>query len=102
MEFKELQEVLLLALKRRGEKDGVATATNEDAIMKIGEEYGEFVQAYLIHKKQCKKSKLLPEEESKELLSRELADVVGAAMVAGHMLDISIEEVLLRKWVQAD
>jgi NTP pyrophosphatase (non-canonical NTP hydrolase) len=99
MEFKELQKALIDSWDRYQDKHHITDPAEEHFVMKIGEEYGEFVQAYLVHKKFCKESKRLPAEKSKQRVAEELSDVIGAALITAHILKIDIEQVLRRVWI---
>ena len=98
MELKEMQEkisnILLSCLKR----DNVTTS-DDYFILKIGEEVGELMQAYLIHKKKCRPVKHKSEEESKKELAKELADVAGLVFATATHFDIDLEEEVVKKWI---
>lgn len=68
------------------------------SVFKLGEEYGEFIQAFLIHKKLCRPEKILDESASKKELERELSDVVGSAILVAKQLDIDLEKAIQDKW----
>ena len=98
MEFKNLQnkatKVFLDNLKRDKIK------LNDDyLILKLTEELGEFVQSFLVHKKRCRPEKHLSEKESKRLMSKELADILGLVFVIAKNLKIDAEEALIKKWI---
>lgn len=98
MEFKELQEKMLKTAEKYGERYNINI--NEDfALLKLYEEVGEFAQAVLIHRKQSRPEKFLSEEKSKEELGKELADVVGMAVLNAHLLNIDLEDAIIKKWV---
>jgi len=98
MDFKELQEKMLKTAEKYGKEYNINI--NEDfALLKLYEEVGEFAQAVLIHRKQSRPEKFLSEEKSKEELGKELADVVGMAVLNAKLLDIDLEEAILKKWV---
>jgi len=98
MEFKELQEKMLKTADKYGERYNINI--NEDfALLKLYEEVGEFAQAVLIHRKQSRPEKFLSEEKSKEELGKELADVVGMAVLNAHLLNIDLEDAIIKKWV---
>ncbi|MBT5022188.1 hypothetical protein HOK51_01765 [Candidatus Woesearchaeota archaeon] len=98
MEFKNLQtqitKIFLANLKRDKIK------ISEDYLMlKINEELGEFMQAYLVHKKKCRPEKYLYSTQSKKEMAKELSDVVGLAFVISKILKIDLEEALTKKWI---
>lgn len=68
-------------------------------VLKIGEELGELIQAYLIHKKKCRREKIISAAESKKQVAKELSDVVCLAMVIAEEMDIDLEEAITKKWI---
>lgn len=98
MEFKELQEKMLKTADAYGKEYNVNI--NEDfALLKLYEEVGEFAQAVLIHRKQSRPEKFLSEEESKKELGKELADVIGMTVLNAHLLNIDLEDAIIKKWI---
>jgi len=98
MEFTELQNKVVENALNYGKKYNVLI--DEDfALLKLVEELGEFSQAILIHRRKSRPEKFLPESESKEEVAKELADVVGMAIVAAHVLNINLEDALNKKWI---
>lgn len=100
MEFRELQKAIVESWKRYQKEHAINDPKVEFHVLKIGEEYGEFVQAYLRHNKFCKKSKVLPEKESMQRVAEELSDVIGASLITADALGVDIEEVLKRVWIE--
>ena len=99
MDFKELQQKIVKNALGYGQEFNIKI--DEDfALLKLYEEMGEFAQAVLIHRKKCRPNKYLPPEESKKELAKELADVIGVALVNAHLLNIDIEEALREKWLK--
>ena len=98
MELKELQkdvsEVFLNNLKR----DGIENS-DDYLLLKLTEEVGELIQAFLIHQKRCRKEKYISEEESKKELSKELSDVAGLVFVISMVFNIDLEEAIIKKWI---
>lgn len=98
MEFKQLQnnaaKVFLNNLKRDNIK-----LSDDYLILKLAEELGEFVQSYLVHKKRCRPGKYVSKKESKRLMSKELADVLGIIFVIAKNSKIDLEEALIKKWI---
>ena len=99
MEFKELQAAIIASWDRYQKEHNIHGQKPEHYVMKIGEEYGEFVQAYLRHVKFCKKNKLLPKGKSQQRVAEELSDVIGSALITAHALGIDIEKALKRVWL---
>ena len=91
---KQIPKIFSLYLGRHGIK------MDDDYVMlKIGEELGELIQAYLIHKKRCRKVKVVSPAESKKELAKELSDVFCLALVIAEQLDIDLEETVTKKWI---
>lgn len=98
MDFKELQQKVIKNAIEYGKRHNVKI-DEEFALIKLFEEIGEFAQAILIHRKKCRAKKLVPEDVSKKELSKELADVVGMAIVNAHLLNIDLEDAVDKKWI---
>lgn len=98
MDFKEMQAKVVNNALAYGEKYHVAI--DEDfALLKLYEEVGEFAQAVLIHRKKSRPEKHVDENISKQELAKELADVVGMAIVNAYLLGIDLEEAIDKKWI---
>jgi len=98
MEFSYIQEEMIKNAIAYGKRHDIVI--DEDfAAMKLVEEVGEFAQALLIHRKKCRTSKRVDQATSKEELGKELADVVGMAVLAAHVLDIDLEDSIDKKWI---
>jgi NTP pyrophosphatase (non-canonical NTP hydrolase) len=98
MDFKEIQKGVVENAIKYGKEYNVEI-DEEFALIKLYEEVGEFAQAVLIHRKKSRPEKHVTEEASKKELAKELADVVGMAMVNAHLLDIDLEEAIDKKWI---
>ncbi|MFA6429479.1 MAG: MazG nucleotide pyrophosphohydrolase domain-containing protein [Patescibacteria group bacterium] len=98
MQLTELQDQAATVFLNNLKRDNIEQ-TNDYLVMKLSEELGEFVQSYLVHAKRCRPEKYLPEEESKRELSKELADVLGIALVIAKTMEIDVEEALVKKWI---
>jgi NTP pyrophosphatase (non-canonical NTP hydrolase) len=97
MELKQLQEGVAEHCKLYGEEYGIRM-DEEFSVLKLGEEYGEFIQAYMIHKKMARPAKLKEPDKSLEEMGKELADVLGCTLYLAHILGIDIEGQLNKKW----
>ena len=97
MDFKLLQEKIVANADSYGKHYGIEIDQNF-ALLKLYEEVGEFAQAILIHHNKCRPEKRLSEIESKNELAKELADVVGMAIVNAHLLGIDLETAFEEKW----
>lgn len=98
MNFQELQKRIIDIFQEGVKRDNIKT--NDDYfIMKIGEEVGELVQAYLVYKKQCRPAKYLADEEAKKFVAKELSDVLALVFMISNALDINLEEAIEKKWI---
>jgi len=98
MDFKKLQTKVVRNALDYGKKYNVKI--DEDfALLKLSEEVGELAQAILIHRKKCRPEKYVAEDVSKNEVAKELADVVGIAIVNAHLLGIDLEEAIDKKWI---
>jgi NTP pyrophosphatase (non-canonical NTP hydrolase) len=70
------------------------------AVLKLFEEVGEYAQAVIVHKKKSKPEKHISENESKDALGEELADIIGMAIINADLLGIDIEEAIKEKWLK--
>ncbi len=101
MKFKDVQQKVVENAIRYGKKYNVKI--DEDfALIKLYEEVGEFTQAVLIHRKKSRPEKYVDEDVSKKELAKELADIVGMAMVNAHLLGIDLEEAIDKKWINKE
>jgi len=101
MDFKELQKGVVENAFNYGKKYNVKI--DEDfALLKLYEEVGELAQAILIHRKKSRPEKYVSEEISRNELAKELADVVGMAIVNAHLLGINLEEAIDKKWINKE
>ena len=101
MDFKELQQKVVKNALAYGERHELQI-DKDFAIIKLFEEVGELAQAVLIHNKKCRKSKRVPDDASKKELAKELADVVGLAILNAHLLDIDLEDAINTKWINKE
>ena len=98
MDFKKLQDKVVENAMNYGKRYNIEI--DEDfALLKLYEEVGEFAQAVLIHQKKSRPEKHVSKEVSKEELAKELADVVGMAIVNAHLLGIDLEKAIDKKWI---
>ncbi|GBE16439.1 hypothetical protein BMS3Abin15_00255 [bacterium BMS3Abin15] len=101
MEFKKTQKEVIRNAKSYGNKYKVKI-DDEFAMLKLYEEVGELAQAYLVYKKKSRPEKYMSKEEVKKGIAKELADVVGVAMVLADALDIDLEEAIDKKWISKE
>jgi len=69
------------------------------ALLKLYEEVGELAQAVLVHRKKSRPEKHVSEDVSKKELAKELADVIGMAIVNAYLFDIDLEDAIEKKWI---
>jgi NTP pyrophosphatase (non-canonical NTP hydrolase) len=101
MDFSELQEKIIANAERYSKKHDILI--NDDyAIHKLYEEVGEFSQAWLIHNRQCRESKYVEKEMSKKMISHELADIIGIAVVIANLQKINLEKAIDQKWINRE
>jgi NTP pyrophosphatase (non-canonical NTP hydrolase) len=98
MELKQLQDKASKVFLNNLKRDSIK-ASEDYLILKLTEEFGEFVQSYLVHKKRCRPIKYISLQQSKRELSKELADVLGLVLVIAQTSKINLEEALIKKWV---
>ncbi len=98
MDFKELQKGVVENAMKYGENYNVKI--DEDfALLKLYEEVGELAQAVLVHRKKSRPEKHVSEDVSKKELAKELADVIGMAIVNAYLFDIDLEDAIEKKWI---
>lgn len=101
MDFKELQKKVIENAINYGQRYNVQI--DEDfALLKLYEEVGEFAQAVLIHRKKSRPEKHVTEEISRKELAKELADIVGMAIVNAHLLGIDLGDAIYKKWISKE
>lgn len=99
MDIQKLQKEIVQIMHIYAEKHEVEMDT-DFGVKKLAEEFGEYVQATLIHQKKCKKEKRLSEAESKKLIAHELADIIGLALFNAHLFNIDVQQAMEEKWLQ--
>ena len=99
MDFKKLKIEVCKNAKKYGEKYDI-DIDEEFVMLKLFEEMGEFSEALLTYKNKSRPDKQLPKKESEEELAKELADVVGMAMVVAEVYDVDLEEAMKKKWLK--
>ncbi|MFZ6015110.1 MAG: MazG nucleotide pyrophosphohydrolase domain-containing protein [Patescibacteria group bacterium] len=98
MQFKDIQKGVINNAKKYKKKYKVKI--DEDfALLKLMEEVGEFAQAVLIHRRKCRPEKYVDKKVSKAEVSKELADVVGMAMITAQVMGIDLEKAIDQKWI---
>lgn len=101
MDFSNVQKKVIQNALNYGERYNVVI--DEDfSLLKLSEEVGELAQAVLIRRKKCRPEKFVSEEESRRNVAKELADVVGMAMVTAHLMGINLEEAIDKKWISRE
>lgn len=101
MKFEDMQKKVIENAVRYGKEYNVKI--DEDfALIKLYEEVGEFSQAVLIHRKKSRPEKYVAEDVSKKELAKELADIVGMAIINAYLLGIDLEEAIEKKWISKE
>ena len=101
MELKEIQKQVAEVFLEHLKKDEIEL--NDDYLMlKIGEEVGELMQAYLVYKKRCRPEKYLSKEEAEIGFAKELADVIGLAFSIATVMGIDLEQAIIKKWISKE
>jgi NTP pyrophosphatase (non-canonical NTP hydrolase) len=98
MKISELQDQAAKVFLGNLKRDNIEVS-DDYLVLKLTEELGEFVQAYLIDKKHCRPVKYLPAAVSRRELAKELSDVLGIILVIAKKSKIDIEEALVKKWI---
>lgn len=101
MNFKTLEQKIIKNAFGYGKRHQIKI-DQEFATVKLFEEVGEFAQALLIHQKKCRESKFVSQEISKQELGKEIADVIGMAIINAHLLGINLEEAIDKKWIHKE
>ena len=95
MEFKEIKKGIKECFKKYNRKYKLQWNT-DSALIKLMEEVAE---ALLIYNKKSRPEKFISQKKSKQDIAKELADVVGVSVVISQMLNIDLEEALIKKWI---
>ncbi len=98
MNFKELEQKVVQNALDYGKKFNI-DIDQDFALFKLYEEVGELAQAVLIDRKKSRPEKHVSNEESKNHIAQELADIVGMVMVNAHLLDIDLQDAIDKKWI---
>lgn len=101
MELKEIQKQVSEVFLEHLKNDKIILS-DDYLMLKIGEEFGELMQSYLIYKRRCRQEKYLPDEEAKKGLAKELADVIGLSFSIATILDIDLEQAINKKWISKE
>lgn len=98
MELKKLQSDAAKVFLKNLKRDNIKVS-DDYLILKASEEFGEFIQSYLTHKRRCRPAKYAAATQSKKEMAKELSDVLGLVFVIAKHLEIDIEEALIKKWI---
>lgn len=98
MEFREIHAKVVKNAEKYGKNYNIEIS-EDFALLKLYEEVGEFAQAVLIHRKMSRPEKHMHQDLSKKEVAKELADVVGLAMLNAHLLGIDLEDAMFEKWI---
>lgn len=75
------------------------TRTDDWLMLKLGEELGELMQAYLARSGQARDKGRTPEQVGEDLAS-ELADVLAHVLLLAERFDIDLTAAVERKWLR--
>jgi NTP pyrophosphatase (non-canonical NTP hydrolase) len=98
MTFQEIEDGVMKVAETYGQRFGLVL-DQDFAFFKLHEEVGEFAKAVLIHRKRSRPEKLVTDQESKEMLASELADIVGLAIINARLLGIDLQKAIQDKWL---
>ncbi len=98
MNLKELQKQITAIFLANLAQDKIKL-DDDYLVLKIGEEVGELMQAYLVYKKRCRPEKYLSSEQAEINFVKELADVIGLVFSIASVLNIDLEEAITKKWI---
>lgn len=101
MELKKIQKQVAEVFLGHLKNDKIALS-DDYLILKIGEEVGELMQAYLVYKKRCRPEKYFSKEMAEIGFAKELADVIGLVFAIATVLDIDLEEAITKKWISKE
>jgi NTP pyrophosphatase (non-canonical NTP hydrolase) len=97
MDFSQMNEEIIATAQGYCDKYNIEPS-KEFAVLKLYEEVGEFAQAFLIHERMSRSEKFMDENDSRERVAQELADVVGMSLFVARTLGIDMEKALQKKW----
>ena len=101
MELKEIQEQVAAVFLEHLKKDKIVL-DDDYLILKIGEEVGELMQAYLVYKKRCRPEKYLSKEAAEIGFAKELADVIGLVFSIATAMGVDLEQAIVKKWISKE
>ncbi|MCX6766149.1 MAG: hypothetical protein NT136_04290 [Candidatus Moranbacteria bacterium] len=101
MDFQEIQKGVINNAKKYQEKYKV-NFDETAALIKLFEEVGELSEAYLTYAKKSRPDKFVSEEDAKNKVAKEIADVVGVAIMLASLLDIDLEKSIDKKWINKE
>lgn len=98
MQLKQLQTKIVRVFLKNAKRDKIKIS-DDYLVLKLGEEFGEMIQSYLIAKRKCRPVKYLAPFAAKRVLAKEMADVLGLIFALGQHLKIDLEDALAKKWL---
>jgi NTP pyrophosphatase (non-canonical NTP hydrolase) len=101
MNFQDLQRKVVQNAINYGKKYNIKIDC-DFALLKLYEEVGELTQAILIYRRKCRPEKYVSNEISKKEIAKELADVVGMAIINAHLMGIDLEKAIDKKWINKE
>jgi len=98
MELKKIQNDIYKVFIKNLKRDSIRIS-DDYLVLKASEEFGEFIQSYLVHQKRCRPVKYLSSKKSQREMAKELSDILGLILIIAKHLKIDIEEALVKKWI---
>jgi len=72
------------------------------SLIKLGEEFGECMEAALNLQNKCRMKKRLTPEDAKAHLAEELCDLIGTVALVADMHQIDLQTAMEKKWLKTD
>ncbi|MBL9170423.1 MAG: hypothetical protein JNN07_21990 [Verrucomicrobiales bacterium] len=98
MEIKTLEETIVIVAESYSKKFKIPL-TRTYIQSKLYEEIGELAQALMVYDELVRPEKRTSREAAKEMVAKELADVIGMAFLTAHLLGVDMEKAFTEKWV---
>lgn len=96
MQFSEIQRLVEANAERYAKKHSIEM-NREYLLLKLMEETGEFAEALLVCDKQCRAEKHLSDEQARDQLEAELADVLNIVILLAGKLKVDLLSALDKK-----
>jgi NTP pyrophosphatase (non-canonical NTP hydrolase) len=97
MDIRDLERRIKASSLAYGETYGIDVSSKDYIALKLAEEAGEVAKAYVRHTGRSRRGRLDP-AKSRHELGRELADLIGMALIMAHDHGVDIEAMLIESW----